>query len=110
VATEVFPSAKAPMKWDCGKCHKPHEKLNIGNGDCVKCHDAINEGLHQVKAHAQNCQSCHKPHTWTSGVTTCTECHTKISPARHHPGKGACTECHGAWNDNWVKLAQASRK
>jgi hypothetical protein len=110
VATEVFPSAKAPMKWDCGKCHKPHEKLNIGNADCIKCHDAINEGLHQVKAHVQDCQGCHKPHTWSSGVATCTTCHTRISPARHHPGKGACTECHGAWNDNWVKLAQVSRK
>ena len=106
---EVFP-VKAPMKWDCGKCHKPHEKLKLSNEDCAKCHDAITEGLHQVKAHAQNCQGCHKPHSWTSGVASCTQCHTQINPAVHHPGKGACTECHGAWNDNWVKLAQATRK
>ena len=105
----MFP-AKAPMKWDCGKCHKPHEKLNISNGECVKCHDAITEGLHQVKAHVDNCQGCHKPHGWTSGVASCTNCHTRLNPAQHHPGKGACTECHGAWNDNWVKLAQLNRK
>jgi NapC/NirT cytochrome c family protein/cytochrome c3-like protein len=106
---EVFP-AKAPMKWDCGKCHKPHEKIRLANADCVKCHDAINEGLHQVKAHVDDCQGCHKPHSWSSGVASCAQCHEKIDPASHHPGKGACTECHGAWNDNWVKLAQLTRR
>lgn len=105
VKDEVFPAAKAPMKWDCGKCHKPHEKMIIGNADCAKCHDAITEGLHKVKAHADSCQSCHKPHTWTSGTESCTTCHKGIQPAKHHPGK-ACTECHGAWDDNWVKLAR----
>ena len=105
VGSEVFPAGKAPMKWDCGRCHKPHERLNIGNADCVKCHDSITEGLHKVRAHADDCKSCHKPHGWTSGSTTCLECHRGIQPARHHPGKG-CTDCHGAWDDAWVKLAR----
>ena len=108
VGTESFP-VKAPMRWDCGKCHKPHEKLHLANADCVRCHDAITEGLHKVKAHVDDCMGCHKPHGWTSGTTTCTACHKSISPERHHPGK-ACTECHGAWDDNWVKLAARGNK
>jgi hypothetical protein len=105
VKGEVFPAAKAPMKWDCGKCHKPHERINLANSDCQKCHDAITEGLHSVKAHVDDCKACHKPHTWTSGSEGCVSCHKRIQPAKHHPGKG-CVECHGAWDDQWVKLAQ----
>jgi hypothetical protein len=105
VKGEVFPAAKAPMAWDCGKCHKPHaDRINIANADCVKCHNTITEGLHKVSAHANDCMSCHKPHSWSSGTASCATCHAKIDPVKHHPEKKTCTECHGAWDDSWVQL------
>jgi hypothetical protein len=95
----TFPTGKTPMKWDCGKCHKPHEKIKIGSADCFKCHDAIIEGVHKVKAHA-NCTDCHKPHGWTTEQSTCTNCHKAVNPEKHHAdAKKACTECHGAWDN-----------
>jgi Cytochrome c7 and related cytochrome c/NapC/NirT cytochrome c family, N-terminal region len=98
---ETFP-AKAPMKWDCGKCHKPHERMYIADADCKKCHDTANEGIHRVKGHTA-CLDCHKPHGWTTVATTCTGCHTKISPDTHWAKSGQkCKDCHGAWDDEFV--------
>ena len=99
VAGEVFP-AKAPMSWDCGRCHKPHKQLKPSNDDCRKCHDTIVEGVHAVKGHAR-CLDCHKPHGWKTEANTCNACHARITLASHHPteGKTSCTACHGAWKD-----------
>jgi predicted CXXCH cytochrome family protein len=100
VGEEVFP-AKAPMKWDCGKCHKPHEKLNLGNADCFKCHDTMTEGVHRVKGHGE-CLQCHKPHGWATQAETCNNCHTNIKAATHHSTAGkSCKDCHGAWDDEF---------
>ena len=71
------------MKWDCGRCHKPHEKLYINRDDCVRCHDTMTEGVHRMKGH-QNCLDCHKPHGWNTEVASCTICHAKIDAATHH--------------------------
>ena len=81
VSDEVFPAAKAPMKWECGKCHKPHERLSIGNGECRSCHNTMTEGVHRVKGHSE-CLDCHRPHAWTTMVANCTGCHAAIVPAR----------------------------
>ncbi len=95
----TFPTGKTPMKWDCGRCHKPHEKIKLASADCLKCHEAIVEGVHKVKAHA-NCIDCHKPHGWTTEQSTCTSCHEAVNPEKHHAdAKKACTECHGAWDN-----------
>lgn len=88
---ETFPE-KAPMKWDCGKCHKPHEKMIIANADCAKCHLGVDEGIHKVKAHA-NCLDCHKPHGWNTERAACVACHT--GREKHNPGKN-CGTCHGS--------------
>ncbi|MGZ6144108.1 MAG: hypothetical protein ACXWLM_12275, partial [Myxococcales bacterium] len=105
---EVFPE-KAPMKWECGRCHKPHEKLKLTHDDCFKCHNTMTEGIHRMKAHA-NCLDCHKPHGWSTAVASCTSCHSKIQPASHHATEGkGCKDCHGAWDDEFLpkkKLAQ----
>ena len=106
---EIFP-VKAPMKWDCGKCHKPHERLNIGNAECFKCHETMTEGVHAVKGHAE-CLQCHKPHGWTTQVETCTTCHAAIVPATHHPAPGkSCKDCHGAWDDEFQGPRAAKAK
>jgi NapC/NirT cytochrome c family, N-terminal region/Cytochrome c3 len=99
VKGETFPEGKTPMKWECGKCHKPHEQLNLVRNDCFGCHDAIVEGVHKSKGH-QNCLDCHKPHGWSTNESTCTKCHTNLNPQKHHAdSKKACTECHGAWDN-----------
>jgi len=105
VAGEIFP-AKAPMKWDCGRCHKPHEKLNIARADCFSCHNTMTEGVHRMKAHA-NCLDCHKPHGWSTTEASCSSCHAAIVPAKHHatPSK-SCKDCHGAWDDEFLPKAK----
>ena len=92
VVDETFPAGKAPMKWDCGRCHKPHEKIAIGVADCQKCHLGVDAGIHKVKAH-QNCLDCHRPHSWSSAPAACASCHK--GKEQHNPGK-ACSSCHGA--------------
>ncbi|TMA21732.1 MAG: hypothetical protein E6J88_15370 [Deltaproteobacteria bacterium] len=110
VSDEVFPAAKAPMKWECGKCHKPHERLSIGNGDCRSCHNTMTEGVHRVKGHSE-CLDCHRPHAWTTMVANCTGCHAAIVPARHHPTPGKfCKDCHGAWDDEFQGPRTAKAK
>lgn len=97
---EVFP-AKAPMSWDCGRCHKPHEKLYIDRKDCLGCHEAMTEGVHRVKGH-QGCLDCHKPHGWRTSEATCATCHASIVPARHHAtASKSCRDCHGVWDDEF---------
>ena len=91
IVDETFPTGKAPMKWDCGKCHKPHEKIAIASDDCKKCHLAADAGIHKAKAH-QNCLDCHRPHSWTSAPASCATCHK--GKEEHNPGK-ACSSCHG---------------
>ena len=101
VAGEIFP-AKAPMKWDCGRCHKPHEKLYLGTADCLSCHNTMTEGVHRVSGHGQ-CLDCHRPHGWSTTEAICTGCHAAIVPASHHPTPGkSCKDCHGAWDDEFL--------
>lgn len=109
VAGEIFP-AKAPMKWDCGRCHKPHEKLYIGTADCFSCHNTMTEGVHRMKGHGQ-CLDCHRPHGWSTSEVNCTGCHATIVQAKHHPTPGkSCKDCHGAWDDEFLpRLKLTSR-
>ena len=109
VAGEIFP-AKAPMRWDCGKCHKPHEKLYLGTADCFSCHNTMTEGVHRMRGHGQ-CLDCHKPHGWSTAAASCTGCHANIVPAKHHltPGK-SCKDCHGAWDDEFLPKAKPALK
>ena len=110
VGSEVFPAGKTPMKWDCGKCHKPHERMYIGTQDCKKCHEAVNEGIHRVKAHAE-CLQCHKPHGWAAQVESCTNCHAGIAAGKHHASAGkTCKDCHGAWDDEFQGPQAAKAK
>ena len=100
VKGETYP-AKAPMTWDCGKCHKPHEKIRIGNADCKSCHNTMTEGVHRVAGH-ESCLDCHKPHGWSTTPETCATCHAKIDATKHHAAEGkSCKECHGAWDDEF---------
>jgi hypothetical protein len=92
IAGEVFPE-KAPMKWECDQCHKPHKKISLKSDDCLGCHPGLDEGVHKVKSH-QKCLDCHKPHGWTVAPASCASCH-KEQVASHHPEKG-CTACHTA--------------
>lgn len=109
VAGEIFP-AKAPMKWDCGRCHKPHEKLYIGTADCFSCHNTMTEGVHRMRGHGQ-CLDCHRPHGWSTSEVNCTGCHATIVQAKHHPTPGkSCKDCHGAWDDEFLpRLKLTSR-
>lgn len=88
----VFPD-KAPMKWDCRECHKPHDQANpVVN--CTGCHSgAKTEGLHGMKTHSgSECKTCHQPHQWTvSSRDTCLACHQ--DKAQHNAGTN-CADCH----------------
>jgi len=91
----TFPEA-GPMHWDCGKCHKPHEKPKLKREDCVACHDKqLGTGVHTVKVHnGETCTSCHKPHAWkVTGRETCTTCHEDY---KDHNAPKACVACHNA--------------
>lgn len=93
VKEETFPEGKAPMKWECAKCHKPHEKMVLQTQDCVSCHkESVEKGaLHKVGSHNE-CLSCHKPHTWkTGGRKTCESCHTDKTG---HYAENNCGDCH----------------
>jgi predicted CXXCH cytochrome family protein len=106
---EIFP-AKAPMRWDCGRCHKPHEKMYLGREDCLKCHDTMTEGIHRVKSH-NNCVSCHKPHGWNTTPAACTSCHASVSVDKHHATRGkTCKDCHGVWDDEFLPKPKLAKK
>ena len=96
--------------WDCGKCHKPHQRLDISNAECKSCHETMTEGVHRMKGHAR-CLDCHKPHGWNTTPASCASCHAAIVPAKHHPTPGkSCKDCHGAWDDEFLGPHAAKAK
>jgi len=82
--------ADAPMQYECGECHKPHEQAKPV-ADCAACHTT--DGMHTTLSHsATPCITCHKPHAWyVTERDTCMTCH----PDREDHFTGIfCGECH----------------
>lgn len=87
---EVSWSAEAPMQFDCGACHQPHQETQP-MVDCLSCH-AVN-GYHLRGDHeATQCETCHEAHEWTvSPREACLTCHPGKSD--HNPS-AECGACH----------------
>lgn len=80
----------APMQFDCGTCHHPHDEFNQ-IVDCKSCHEP--GLLHLNVAHkATTCITCHQPHGWQqSSRDVCLTCHT--DRVNHQEGIN-CNVCH----------------
>jgi len=82
----------APMRFDCGACHKPHA-ATAGQAlvGCSACHTRIGSaGLHRGRGHA-GCLGCHAAHVWRASAADCLRCHAR---APVHARGRACAECH----------------
>lgn len=88
-AVGTFPEQLAPMKFDCGSCHKPHESDRPV--ECTRCHDVSKRGYHSTPAHTA-CITCHTRHAWiVEKRETCEKCH--VDRRDHNPGI-FCGNCH----------------
>jgi len=86
-----FDIAKDPHAGTCGMCHNPHSQVQAK--DAVKscataqCHaDWRNEPFHVGSSHrrvAENCMTCHAPHSAKVDPSDCTGCHEAV---RARPG------------------------
>ncbi|MDO8518625.1 MAG: cytochrome c3 family protein [Deltaproteobacteria bacterium] len=63
VGREKFPKDAPMSDFDCGTCHKPHEKIRPDSEVCLACHTDVGAS-HYGKTADQTCTACHKPHTW----------------------------------------------
>ena len=83
---EIFP-ARAPMEFECSRCHQPHERPLPSAKDCLKCHVAVTRvGKHEThRAAGLACTDCHRPHQWriseAQARVDCARCHEYRSPA-----------------------------
>lgn len=101
-------------KGDCTGCHNPHGsatrkmlKSETPSGLCVSCHKETMKGAHAHKPAAENCASCHAPHTSTHKKLLsmeprelCLSCHKEVGASLatlahpHEPARGDCLQCH----------------
>ena len=90
IVSEISWSAAAPMQFDCGSCHLPHQQAKP-LADCETCHTVA--GYHLRGAHeAAVCETCHEAHEWTaSSRETCLTCHP--GQVAHNPSAD-CGACH----------------
>lgn len=86
-AIKIKIAKDSPMKFDCYKCHKPHDKARPDWANCLDCHKRIPDvGKHSmhIKTMGMSCKDCHKPHLWTvtkeAAKTLCTTCHEYRDP------------------------------
>ncbi|HTP50573.1 MAG TPA: hypothetical protein VMK42_07745 [Anaeromyxobacteraceae bacterium] len=82
----------APMRFDCGTCHKPHAATPVGAlVACASCHAQLGSaGLHASAGH-QRCGACHAAHLWRASSVDCLRCHAR---AGEHAEAKACASCH----------------
>lgn len=77
----------APMKFRCGSCHRPHDKIRPDYGTCMSCHpDQLQVGMHALHVNRSEleCTYCHRPHSWKvsekEAQRLCTDCHDYVPP------------------------------
>lgn len=87
---DVIWSVDAPMRFDCGSCHIPHQQAEPLT-NCETCHTV--QGYHLKGAHqAADCVVCHDAHEWVVAPReTCLMCHP--GQATHNAGVD-CNACH----------------
>jgi hypothetical protein len=81
-----FNAAKDPHKAQCGVCHNPHEQTTPAAAlkSCASagCHANWRENpFHTGKIHksvAQNCLTCHQPHSARVDASDCVGCHNSV--------------------------------
>lgn len=90
---EMHWPTNAPMQFQCGQCHQPHQTTKPAEA-CASCHqNQQQKGNHAVQTHASAaCITCHKPHEWRiTRRETCTTCHA--NKIEHNAGL-ECASCH----------------
>lgn len=85
VLTDFDPAAD-PHGGTCGMCHNPHTQVKpedaLKSCTAAGCHgDWKKVPFHTGAAHrgvAEQCQTCHQPHSARVDASDCTECHTEV--------------------------------
>jgi hypothetical protein len=81
-----FNAAREPHQAQCGVCHNPHEQTTPAAAlkSCASagCHANWRENpFHTGKIHqkvAQNCLTCHQPHSARVDASDCVGCHNSV--------------------------------
>ncbi|MCK6549759.1 NapC/NirT family cytochrome c [Myxococcota bacterium] len=109
---EPFEALKSgPKEHECRGCHKPHDAHGAAKEICSTCHSAFVTTL--TKKHADQCDTCHRPHSMKAFGDDCKSCHANEAadlfthaPPQHDkcetchephapaPKEQACTPCH----------------